>query len=302
MVIRSKTARRLIEDADVLHLRGLRGVRSAMAAPRSRLDRGAPAMETRELTIPTAAGPLRARLYRPASAVAAGPGLVFFHGGGFVICDIETHDALCRRLADAAGVRILSVDYRLAPEAPFPAQLEDAEAALRWAMAEAPSLQIDPARLLVGGDSAGGYLSVALATKLNTERPGAVAGQVLLYPLLALDDAAWATSLSTHSRIVGRVTLGYIRHQLHLETVPTSLAEGDLAPLPPTLIVVGGHLDPCRPEGRRLAARLREAKMPVTLLEYPRLPHGFASLTHLSAAARCAVGEIGRRTAELANR
>jgi acetyl esterase len=300
MVARSKTAQRLIEDADALHLRGLRGVRSAMAAPRVRFDRGAPAMETQELAIPSPAGALKARLYRPASAGATGPGLVFFHGGGFVICDIETHDALCRRLADAAGMRVLSVDYRLAPEAPFPAQLEDAEAALRWAMAEAPSLQIDPARLLVGGDSAGAYMSVAVAAQLNAERPGAIAGQVLIYPLLALDDAAWASSLSTHSRILGRVTLGYIRHQLHLEAVPASLAEGDLAPLPPTLIVVGGHLDPCRPEGLRLAARLQEAKMPVTLLEYPRLPHGFASLTHLSVASRRAVAEIGRRTAELA--
>jgi len=299
MVARSKTTQRLLEDADAFHLRGLRGVRSAMAAPRIRFDRGAPSMETRELAIPTPAGPLKARLYRPASAIAAGPGLAFFHGGGFVICEIETHDALCRRLADASGFRVLSVDYRLAPEAPFPAQLDDAEAALRWAMAEAPALQIDPARLLVGGDSAGAYMSVAAATTLNVERSGAIAGQVLIYPLLALDDEAWAASLSTHSRIVGRVTLGYIRHQLHLEAVPASLAESDLAPLPPTLVVVGGHFDPCRPEGLRLAGRLREANKPVTLLEYPRLPHGFASLTHLSAASRRAVAEIGRRTAEL---
>ncbi len=300
MVATSKTARRLLEDADALHLRGLRSVRSAMAGPRTRFDRGAPAMETRKLAIPTAAGPLKARFYRPALAGAVGAGRVFFHGGGFVICDVETHDALCRRLADAAGMRIVSVDYRLAPEAPFPAQIEDAEAAVRWALAQASSLAIDPARLLVGGDSAGGYLAMAMATKLNAERPGAIAGQVLIYPLLALDDEAWAASLSTHSRMLGRVTLSYIRHQLHLETVPASLAEGDLAPLPPTLIAVGGQLDPCRPEGLRLAARLREANMPVRLLEYPRLPHGFASLTHLSAASRRAVAEIGQRAAELA--
>jgi acetyl esterase len=293
MVARSKTAQRLIEDADALHLRGLRTVRTVMASSRGRFDRGAPAMATRELEIPTAAGPLPARLYRPTSAAASGPGLVFFHGGGFVICDLETHDALCRRLAEAAEMRVLSVDYRLAPEAPFPAQLEDAEAALRWAIAEAPALQIDPARLLVGGDSAGAYRSGWASTKLNAERPGAVAGQVLIYPLLVLDDDAWAASLSTHSRIVGRLTLGYIRHQLQLGDPPPSLAEGDLAPLPPTLIVVGGHLDPCRPEGLRLAERLREAKTPVTLLQYPRLPHGFASLTHLSAASRRAVAEIG---------
>jgi acetyl esterase len=296
----SKTAPRLFGDADAFHLRGLRTVRSVMASSRGRFDRGAPAMETRDLAIPTPAGPLKARFYRPAAAAAAGPGLVFFHGGGFVICDIETHDALCRRLADAAGVRILSVDYRLAPEAPFPAQLDDAETALRWTIAEAASLQIDPTRLLAGGDSAGGYMTLAVAAKLNAERTGAVAGQLLIYPLLALDDVAWAASLSTHSRIVGRVTLGYIRHQLHLDAVPGSLAEADLAPLPPTLIAVGGHLDPCRPEGRRLAERLRAAGMPLTLLEYPRLPHGFASLTHLSVASRRAVAEIGGQLGELA--
>jgi acetyl esterase len=293
MVVRSKAAQRLIDDADALHLRGLQGVRTAMATSRGRLDRTSPVMETRDVTIPTAAGPLKARLYRPSAATASGPGLVFFHGGGFVICDVETHDALCRRLADAAGMRILSVDYRLAPEAPFPAQLEDAEAALRWAIAEATSLQIDPARLLVGGDSAGGYLTVAVTAKLNAERPGAVAGQLLIYPLLVLDDPAWAASLSTLSRIVGRVTLGYIRYQLRLDAPPPSLAEIDLTPLPPTLIAVGGQLDPCRPEGLRLAERLRQAKMPVTLLQYPRLPHGFASMTYVSVASRRAVAEIG---------
>lgn len=293
MPARSKTAQRLIEDADALHRRGLQGVRTAMAVSRGRLDRGAPVMETRELAIPTAAGPLKARLYRPSSATAMGPGLMFFHGGGFVLCDIETHDALCRRLADAAGMRVLSVDYRLAPEAPFPAQLEDAEAALRWAMAEAPTLSLDPARLMVGGDSAGAYMTVWVTAKLNAERPGAIAGQVLLYPLLVLDDETWAASLDTHSRILGRVTLGYIRQQLRLGEPPPSLAEIDLTPLPPTLIAVGGHLDPCRPEGLRLAERLGEAEMPVRLLVYPRLTHGFASLTPLSAASRRAVAEIG---------
>jgi acetyl esterase len=301
MTLRSKPGRRLVAEADALQLLGLRRFRSALSAGHGAPDRGAPRMETRDLSLPTPAGPLRARLYRPDSAVAAGPGLVFFHGGGFVICDLETHDALCRHLAEAAGLRILSVDYRLAPEAPFPAQLEDGEAAVRWAFQEADALGFDSARLLVGGDSAGGYIAVATAAKLNREQPGRIAGQVLIYPLLELDDEAWASSLSTHSRIVGRVAVGYIRHQLQLDASPPSLAEGDLVPLPPTLMVVGGHLDPCRPEGLRLAARLRDANMRVALLQYPRLPHGFASLTHLSAASRRAMAEIGREARRLAD-
>jgi len=299
MAMRSKAAQRVIEQADALQIRGLRGVRAALSTTRGRLDVGAPKLETRELGIPTPAGPLRARLYQPDATPTPGPGLVFFHGGGFVICDIDSHDALCRRLAQAAGMRIVSVDYRLAPEAPFPAQLEDGEAAVRWAVAEAASLGIDPARLLVGGDSSGGYITVWASSKLNAERPGTVAGQVLIYPLLDLDDDAWAASLATHSRIVGRVAVGFIRHQLRLGAAPPSLAAGDLGPLPPTLIAVGGHLDPCRPEGLLLATRLAGAGKPVTLLTYPRLPHGFASLTHLYPAGRRAVAEIGRAAAEL---
>jgi len=172
--------------------------------------------------------------------------------------------------------------------------LEDGETAVRWAIQQARALEIDPAQVLVGGDSAGAYIAVSTAARLNTERPGTVAGQVLIYPLLELDDDAWASSLSTHSRIVGRLAVGYIRRQLHLVAPPPSLAETPLAPLPPTLIVIGGHLDPCRPEGLRLAARLQGANQALKLLQYARLPHGFASLTHLSAASRRAVAEIGR--------
>jgi acetyl esterase len=292
---------RLSQQARRRHLQGLRGLRAALSSPPLRTDRGAPAMETRELAI--AAGPvsLPARLYRPAQAYAAGPALVFFHGGGFVICDLETHDALCRRLAAAAGLRVISVAYRLAPEAPFPAQLEDGEAAVRWVMSEAAELGADPARILVGGDSAGGYIAVAAAAKLNAERPGAVSGQLLIYPLLELDDAAWASSLFAHSRIVGRAAVGYIRAQLKLgDTAGSSLVDIDPSPLPPTLIATGGALDPCRPDGRKLAARLQGAGKPVTLLEFPRLPHGFASLTAVSLAARRAVGEIGEAMARLA--
>ena len=227
---------------------------------------------------------------------------MFFHGGGFVICDLETHDSLCRRLAAAAGMRVLSVDYRLAPEAAFPAQLDDGEAATRWAIAEAAGLGFEPTAILVGGDSAGAYIAVAVASKLNAERPGAVAGQALIYPLLELDDAAWASSVFTHSRILGRVTMGYIRAQLSLAPgVETSLVDIDLAPLPPTLIATGGALDPCRPDGRRLTARLRTAGKPVTLLEYPGLMHGFGSLTHISPASRRAMAQIGEATARLVN-
>ena len=152
------------------------------------------------------------------------------------------------------------------------------------------------------GDSAGGYVAVAIAAKLNAERPGAVAGQPLLYPLLELGDEAWASSIFAHARIIGRVAVRYIRSQLgpHADDAAT-LLDLDPALMPPTVIATGGHLDPCRPDARRLAERLREAGRPTTQLDYPRLPHGFGSITHVSAASRRAMTEIGAATRDLAD-
>lgn len=189
------TTRTAPEARPRTHLQNLRGFRQALSSAHLRLDRAAPVMETRDLTIPTPSGPLAARLYRPHAATTAGPAVAFFHGGGFVICDLETHDSLCRWLAHASGLRVLSVDYRLAPEAAFPAQLDDGEAATRWASLNADLLGLDPDRLLLGGDSAGAYIAVEVAAKLNAERPRAIAGLVLLYPLLELGDEAWASSI-----------------------------------------------------------------------------------------------------------
>jgi acetyl esterase/lipase len=120
---------------------------------------------------------------------------------------------------------------------------------------------------------------------------------LLIYPLLELGDEA--SSVFAHSRIVGRAAVSYIRHQLQLKAPTQSLGESDLAPVPPSLIVTGGALDPCRPDAQRLAARLDVDGKLTGLLEYPRLPHGFASMTHVSRASGRAVGEIGERLADL---
>ena len=154
----------------------------------------------------------------------------------------------------------------------------------------------------MGGDSAGAYIALAVALKLNTERPRAVAGQALIYPLLELDDAAWASSVFAHSPHPRPVRDHGLHPRPKLSLAPgleTSLVDIDLAPLPPTLIATGGALDPCRPDGRRLAARLRAAGKPITLLEYPGLMHGFGSLTHISPASRRALAQIGEATARL---
>ena len=184
-------------------------------------DRTAPSMaETIELAFDAPAGMLAARCYRPAGAVAGGPGLVFFHGGGFVISDLASHDALCRRLAHAARIAVIAAAYRLALEAPFPAQVDDGLAAARWALDRAPSLGVDPARLSLGGDSAGAYIAVAVTRRLNAERRDAIAGQVLIYPLLQLEEELWASAVLADARVLGRLAVRYIRAQLKAVAMP----------------------------------------------------------------------------------
>ena len=288
---------RLAERIALENLRGVERARKAVSFALANRDRHLPLLaETRNLEVEGAAGPLPARLYVPRGAEAPGPLLVFFHGGGFILCDIETHDAFCVRLAEASGVRVLSCRYRLAPEAAFPAQLADAVAALRWAGANLERL--GATRLAVGGDSAGGYLAVAAARVLNAEAPGAVTAQVLIYPLLSMDDEVWAGALFQDARIVGRLAVQFIRAQLATSEGHSLLGEPH-ATTPPTLVVGGDRLDPCRPEAAAYAAELRDAGVAVEERYFALQPHGFINLTHVSQASRDAVREIGTLTGAL---
>ena len=283
------------------NLKGVERARAAVRFALSRRDRHLPLLaETRNIDVDGATGPLQARLYLPKGAQTPGPLLLFFHGGGFILGDIETHDAFCVRLADAAGVRVLSCRYRLAPEAAFPAQLDDALAAARWTLANLQRLGGD--RLALGGDSAGGYLAVAATREILRENTSAICGQLLVYPLLSMDDEVWASTLLQDARIVGRLAVQFIRaqlgtnegHSLLKPHLPETYAVG-----PPTVIAAGDHLDPCRPEAAAYAEKLREVGVPVEERYFPLQPHGFINLTHVSAAARDAVAEIGSMTARL---
>jgi len=283
-------------------LKGVERARKAVDFMLSRRDRALPLLaQTRNLAVEGAAGPLAARLYIPQGAEDAGPMLVFFHGGGFVLGDLETHDAFCVRLADAAKVRVLACRYRLAPEAPFPAQLDDALAAFRAIQTRAAEFGADPDALALGGDSAGGYLAVAATARLNAQSPGTVKAQVLVYPLLTLDDDVWASSLLQDSRIVGRLAVQFIRAQLATTSAPCLLGalEGGT---PPTLLVAGGPLDPCRPDALTYARQLAGAGCEFQERYFTALPHGFINLTHVSAPAREAVAEIGAMTGALLRR
>lgn len=282
--------------------RGVERARKAVSFMLSRRDRALPLLaQTRNLTVEGAAGPLAARLYIPQGADEPGPMLVFFHGGGFVLGDLETHDAFCVRLADAAKVRVLACRYRLAPEAPFPTQLDDALAAFRAIRARAAEFGADPDALALGGDSAGGYLAVAATARLNAGTPGAVKAQVLVYPLLTLDDDVWASALLQDSRIVGRLAVQFIRAQLATTSAPCLLGTLSGA-APPTLLVAGGPLDPCRPDALTYAAQVTAAGGDLQERYFTALPHGFINLTHVSAPAREAVADIGAMTGALLRR
>ena len=283
--------------AEEAHRKGLVMLRDAIRGSLAKLDFGLPPLaERRDLVIPGPGGDLAARLYVPEAAGAKSPLLLFFHGGGFILGDLETHDALCHRLAQSGAIRVLSCAYRLAPENAYPAQLEDAVAAAKWVQSHCGELGADLRALAIGGDLAGGYLAVATAIRL----PKTFKAQVLIYPLLHLEDDVWADSMAQNARLIGRLAVRYIQNQLAIDEVsaPSLLAEPDLPALP-TYIAVGGGADPCAPDAEPFAQRLRDLGAKVEVRTFPWLMHGFANLTHLSSTATKAVEEIGQAAGEM---
>jgi acetyl esterase len=268
--------------------------------------------ETREVfvnnrTIPGPAGEIRVRLYVPASLGSPSPGLVFLHGGGWVLGDLDSHDGLCRKFAAEAALRVVAVDYRLAPEHRFPAAAKDSVAAFRWVAANAEALGIDPAKIGVAGDSAGGNLSaaVALETREDARRPALAA---LLYPSLdATCSSPSHTELGEGFYLTRRTIEWFIEQYVgkdaarRREPDASPLLAASVAGAPPTLIVAAAF-DPLRGEAMAYAARLRDAGVPTVSRCEPGLIHGFAMMGQLSPAAREAterfVREVGRALRE----
>ena len=256
----------------------------AFAGPRT------PVRATRDFTISGPAGPLAVRHYAPAAADPQ-PLLVFLHGGGFVFGDIETHDEPCRLLCAFAGMHVLSVEYRLAPEHPFPAALDDTLAALRWARGHAASLGGDGRRVAVGGDSAGGNLA-AVAARLATRSGDAPVAQLLIYP---------ATDATTPRRSHELFGDGYILTNADRLEFTRLYVDGsgraagddrvspvhapDLGELPPALVVTAGF-DVLRDEGEAYAEALRRAGTTTRLCRVESLGHGFINLGGIVPAAR----------------
>ena len=239
------------------------------------------------------AGGVPLRLYRPASA-GAKPVLVYFHGGGWTIGDLDTHDVLCRQLCAAADVAVVAVDYRLGPEARFPAAVDDCVAATRWVQSQAAALGLDAARLAVGGDSAGGNLAAVVAITLRDAGDVAPAYQLLIYP--ATDQRAVAPSHSVNGQgyLLTADSVAYYRgHYFASESDWTDwraspLLAADLSRLPPALVLTAGF-DPLRDEGRQYADALSAAGNRVQYVCFERQVHGFITMSRVLDEARSAV-------------
>jgi acetyl esterase len=253
------------------------------------------------LAIPSPSGSIPARVYTPMKlrqANGLAPCLVFFHGGGWVIGDLDSHDVVCRKLADEGQLIVISVDYRLAPEHKFPAAIDDAIAATKWIAANATPLGIDASRLTVGGDSAGGNLAAVIAISARDGDGPAIAGQVLIYP--AIDFAMTHPShsepetsiLLTHS-VIRWFRDHYLNGAADVHDWRASPARAEtLVGLPPAYVLTAGA-DPLRDEGDEYAARLKEAGVTVTHRTFPGQFHGFFTMGKLLQPANIAASEIG---------
>jgi acetyl esterase len=253
------------------------------------------------LAIPSPTGSIAARLYTPLklrNANGLAPGLVFFHGGGWVIGDLDTHDVVCRKLTDEGQLIVISVDYRLAPEHKFPAAVDDAIAATKWIAGHAKELGIDAARLLVGGDSAGGNLAAVVAISARDGDGPAISGQVLIYP--ATDFAMTHPShrepetsiLLTHS-VIRWFRDHYLNGISDINDWRASPARAKtFAGLPPAYVLTAGA-DPLRDEGDEYAKRLKEAGVAVTYRTFPGQFHGFFTMGKLLQQANVAASDIG---------
>ena len=252
------------------------------------------------LAIPSPAGSIPARLYTPKTlrkANGLAPCLVFFHGGGWVIGDLDSHDVVCRKLADEGQLIVISVDYRLAPEHKFPTAVDDAIEATKWIAANAKQLGIDASRLMVGGDSAGGNLAAVVAIAARDGNGPGIAGQVLIYP--ATDFAMTHPShrepetsiLLTHS-VIKWFRDHYLDGDADAGDWRASPARAaTLSGLPPAYVLTAGA-DPLRDEGDEYAARLKEAGVPVTYRTFPGQFHGFFTMGKLLQQANVAASEI----------
>lgn len=270
------------------------------------VESGVPELaEISPLKIRGAAGSLAGRLYVPLGAgIGPGPGIVFFHGGGFVLGDLDSHDIICRRLADASRCRLIAVDYRKAPEHTFPAAHDDALAAWDWIIEAADTLGLDPKRIAVAGDSAGGNLAAFIAQEMVHVSGAVPAFQLLLYPLVQFADIrADQLSFKEGGFFISENLFRYFRDsylveesdRMDVRVSPLFADAVRFKGLPPAHIVLCGW-DPLKHEGTAYADKMASYGVSVSLREYRDMVHGFMNMTGFSQKVRDAIRDAGEVT------
>ena len=273
--------------------RSVEGERALMDAQAQLLEPGTSRpVSTRDIQVAGGDAPRPARLYRPEGLQSGGGALVFYHGGGFVIGNLDSHDGVCRAIAERAQCVVIAIDYRLAPEHPAPAGVEDGVAAFRDIAGRAAEFEIDPDRLAVGGDSAGGNLS-AVVSQLTRDDTHSPCFQLLFYP--AVDFVNERESVRTFAKgfLLEKTSMDWFRERylsggLDCEDTRVSPMLGDLTGLPPALVLTGGF-DPLRDEGEAYADALQAAGGDAKAVRYPSMIHGFVNFAGAVAGADAAL-------------
>jgi acetyl esterase len=248
--------------------------------------------------VPGPAGEIPVRVYRP-EAGSTLPALVYFHGGGWVIGSVETHDGSCRDLANRIGCVVVSVDYRLAPEHPYPAAAEDCFAATKWVSENAVELGIDPARIGIGGDSAGGNLTAVVALMARDRGGPALRHQLLVYPVTDADFSRASYRENAEGYLLTTKAMEWFwGHYVpdpaqRRDAYASPLRAADLSGLPPAFVLTAEY-DPLRDEGEALAGRLAQAGVETRLTRYDGAIHGFFAMGLLAEVARRAIDDAAR--------
>jgi len=250
-------------------------------------------------TIPGPGGPLRARAYSPIAAVGPQPALIYFHGGGFVVGGLESHDGLCRLIAAEGGFKVIAVDYRLAPEHPWPAAVDDAWGAFQWIEANAADIGVDGGRIAMGGDSAGGMLTAIVTQLARGKAKPRIAYQMLLFP---------NTQVGGDTSSLNEFAVGYFLERRTIEFFSSlylpqgvdrnsprvsPLRAKDFNGLPPAYVMLGGY-DPLHDEGLAYAEKLKAAGVKVTIADYAGMVHCFIYLQTVLPDAHEAVAKAAK--------
>ncbi len=252
-----------------------------------------PVAEVQNRSIPGPAGPIPVRVYRPVKKETL-PALVFFHGGGYVICNLDTHDRVCRGLANASGCAVISVDYRLAPEHKYPAAVDDAYAATQYVAEHAAEFGVDPNRIAVGGDSAGGTLATVVSLLARDRGGPPLKFQLLIYPLVDFYDESPSMQQYSKDHFLSREGMDWFREsylpsrEAGLEPSASPMNASSLQGLPPAMIITA-ECDPLRDQGEAYARKLQSAGVPVELKRYEGMIHPFFQFGGILDTAKVAM-------------